>query len=96
MQFVTFHGGYGRQMSEHDEDRRDINVRSYSLFWYNVQKCERFRQRPKGAELRSCSCGCNRLVNNASRVVADYPRSPTVFWCATDICVVRIRAGLLQ
>jgi hypothetical protein len=51
---------------------------------------------PKAPNYGPCSCGCNRLVNNASRVVADYPRSPTVFWCATDICVVRVRAGMPQ
>jgi hypothetical protein len=39
-----------------------------------------------------CACGCKRPVNNASRVVPDYPRSPLVFWCATDACVARIKA----
>jgi hypothetical protein len=39
-----------------------------------------------------CACGCKRLVNNASRVVPDYPRSPLVFWCATDACVLRVMA----
>src|ERR1700721_1789687 len=38
-----------------------------------------------------CACGCNCPVNDASRGVRDYPPSPTVFWCATDFCVVRIK-----
>jgi hypothetical protein len=40
----------------------------------------------------TCACGCKCPVNNASRVVADYPHSSTVFWCATDACVVRVKA----
>jgi hypothetical protein len=47
---------------------------------------------PKVSHYGTCACGCKCPVNNASRVVADYPRSPAVFWCATDACVARIRA----
>ena len=55
-----------------------------------------FASDPKVPDYGPCSCGCKRLVNNASRVVADYPRSPTVFWCATDACVLRVKAGMPQ
>jgi hypothetical protein len=47
---------------------------------------------PKVPDYGACACGCNRPVNNASRVVADYPHTPTVFWCATDTCVARVKA----
>jgi len=55
-----------------------------------------FASDPKVPDYGPCSCGCKRLVNNASRVVADYPRSPTVFWCATDSFVVRVKAGMTK
>jgi hypothetical protein len=59
-------------------------------------KVTAFTGDPKVPDYGPCSCGCKRLVNNASRVVADYPRSPTVYWCATDVCVMRVRAGMPQ
>jgi hypothetical protein len=50
------------------------------------------RNDPKVPNYGVCACGCKRPVNNASRVVPDYPRSPLVFWCATDACVLRVMA----